>query len=301
MPVHSAFLKYFDQVCRSGSIRLAARKLYVASSAINRQILKIEDELGIALFERSHKGLKLTPAGQLLADHISRTLADAKKTMAAISALRDGTGEIITIAGQESVITRFLPQALLALHANYPNIVTAFKTVNGSQLAGLLLAGGADIALMFDPEPNDNIACLAQCQLPVGAVMSPDHPLAHKPAIAMQDCIKYPLVLPDQTWPLRHRLDQVLTTIEEQPNVLTSSNSLHFMQAIIAQKQAIGFQSILGFEDKLNKAELIFVPWVEEQPQQQMLAICTPMTLVRTEAVRAVLKLLCQRLQDYAA
>lgn len=66
MPVHSAFLKYFHEVCKTESIRKAARNLYVASSAINRQILMMESELGVKLFERSHAGATLTPAGELL-------------------------------------------------------------------------------------------------------------------------------------------------------------------------------------------------------------------------------------------
>lgn len=81
MPIHSSFLKYFDEVCKCGSIRKAASNLHIASSAVNRQILKIEDELQVKLFERSHEGIKLTEAGELLSAHISRTLNDADRTL----------------------------------------------------------------------------------------------------------------------------------------------------------------------------------------------------------------------------
>ena len=52
MPVFSPFIRYFDEVARQGSIRRAADRLNVAPSAVNRQILKLEDELGAPLFER---------------------------------------------------------------------------------------------------------------------------------------------------------------------------------------------------------------------------------------------------------
>ena len=300
MPIHSAFLKYFDEVRRSGSIRLAARKLYVASSAVNRQILKIEDELGVALFERSHKGLKLTSAGQLLADHISRTLADAGQTVARINALRDGGGEIITIAGQESVIVRFLPQALLELYAAYPHTATAFKASSGTQLADLLLAGATDIALAFDPKPMDGIEILASCRLPVGAIMSAEHPLAEYTSVDLKTCAEYPLVLPDQSWPLRRRLDQALADLDAQPKILSSSNSVQFLQAIIAQKQGIGFQTMIGLEDKIGSGELLFVPWREETPVLQTFALCVKSSQGRSKAMSKILELLRQRLQDYA-
>ena len=300
MPVHSAFLKYFDQVRRSGSIRLAARKLYVASSAVNRQILKIEDELGVALFERSHKGLSLTPAGKLLADHISRTLADAEQTQAKIAALRDGGGEVITIAGQESVIARLLPQVLLELHAAYPTIATAFKASSGTQLAELLLAGTVDIALAFDPESISTIEILASCQLPVGAVMSKNHPLAACSTVDLKTCADYPLVLPDQSWPLRQRLDQALAGLDLQPKILTSSNSVQFLQAIVAQEQGIGFQTIVGLEDKISSSALMFIPWHEGVPVKQTLALCRRTEQTCSAAMTTVLELLHKRLQDYA-
>src|SRR5262245_32945798 len=52
LPVFSPFIRYFDEVARQGSIRRAADRLNVAPSAVNRQILKLEDELGAPLFER---------------------------------------------------------------------------------------------------------------------------------------------------------------------------------------------------------------------------------------------------------
>ena len=91
---------------------------------MNRQILKVEDELGIKPFERSHNGIRLTPAGQLLAAHVGRTLADAARAVAEISALNNSTRPVVTIAGQESVIARFLPPALVELHAARPDVST---------------------------------------------------------------------------------------------------------------------------------------------------------------------------------
>jgi DNA-binding transcriptional LysR family regulator len=58
-----AVLRYVDQVARSGSIQRAAKELNIAASAINRQILTLEHDLGVALFERVSKGMRLTPAG----------------------------------------------------------------------------------------------------------------------------------------------------------------------------------------------------------------------------------------------
>lgn len=61
--MHSAALRYFAVVARSGSIRRASEELNVAASAVSRQVQKIEYELGLPLFERMPDGLRLTEAG----------------------------------------------------------------------------------------------------------------------------------------------------------------------------------------------------------------------------------------------
>ena len=299
MPIHSAFLKYFNEVRRCGSIRLAARKLYVASSAVNRQILKIEDELDVKLFERSASGIRLTPAGELLAQHISRTLADAERTLADIAALKHSARLVITIAGQESVIARFLPPALMELHAESPDISTVFKAAGGIQLQELLLAGSADIALAFDPEPNNLIKQVATIQLPVGAVMTPAHPLAGRATVALADCTPFPIVLPDQSWPLRELLDHEIEKAGLSPTIITSSNSVEFLKAMVDQQLGIGFQTIIGIETHVGNGELRHIALVDSKPVQQKFALCVRTDRLHAPVIQRVLDLLKKRLDDY--
>jgi len=224
MPIHSAFLKYFDEVCRSGSVRLAARRLHVASSAVNRQILKVEDELGVKLFQRSHDGMTLTPAGELLSQHIRQTLAEAQRTLDEIAAVGAGSAPPITIAAQESVIGRFLPPVLVQFHAQFPEVCTAFKAAGGEQLNELLQLGSADVALAFDPVPVPKVTQIAAQRLPVGAVVSTNHPVAKRSAVSIEDCVSYPVILPDQSWPLRSVLDTLIAASDVQLNIATWSN-----------------------------------------------------------------------------
>ena len=72
--MHAVVLKYFLEVARCGSIRKAAQNLVVASSAVNRQILRLEDELGTELFDRVPTHIRLNAAGAGLQQHILSTL-----------------------------------------------------------------------------------------------------------------------------------------------------------------------------------------------------------------------------------
>ncbi len=77
--LHSQLLRYLDEVARAGSIRKASEKLNISSSSINRQILALEDELGSPIFHRLHRQLRLTQTGEILIDHVRRTLKDLNR------------------------------------------------------------------------------------------------------------------------------------------------------------------------------------------------------------------------------
>jgi len=298
MPIHAAFLRYFDEVCRRGSIRLAARHLYVASSAVNRQILKVEEELGTPLFERNPGGLRLTEAGRLLQQHVGRTLIDGERTLAEIAALAERARPQVTLLGQESVIAHFLPPALVTLHAEQPQVSTVFKAVSGTRLVEELAAGHGDVALAFDPQPASGVEQMASCELAVGAVVSAEHPLAGRERVSLADCAPFPIVLPDRSWPLRERLDRAIEHSALDMNIATTSNSVEFLKAMVEQRQGIGFQALIGIEPQVQRGELLHIP-LGEPPLRQHFCLLVRSDCARQPVVLRVLELLAARLDDY--
>lgn len=299
MPVHASFLKYFSEVCKTGSIRKAARNLYVASSAVNRQILKVENELGVKLFERSHAGIKLTLAGELLAKHVDFTLADFERTRYAIAAMGSQAKKRLTIVGQESVIARFLPPALVAVHARFPEVSTSFKAAGGIQLNDMLLNGVADIALAFDPPSVAGIVRFAEARIPVGAVLAAGHPISGETQLSLQACAQYPLILPDRSWPLRQLIDREIQNAGIKANIKTSSNSVEFLRAMLDLEQGIGFQTAIGIETEIEQGLLVHVPLHSPAPVTQTFAICVREDTENWEPFAFALTLLASKLLDY--
>lgn len=278
---------------------MAARKLHVASSAVNRQILKIEDELGVKLFERHANGIRLTHEGELLQEHVKRTLMDAEKTLSEIKVLHKKDRETITIVGQESVIARFLPPALVALHGQYPKMATSFKAADGNELKELLLSGVADIALAFDPQPHPDIEIRASCELEVGAIMTQGHPLQDRRSISLKECVSYPVILPDQSWPLRALLDREIQALGVQLDIVTSSNSEEFLRSMLDQKLGIGFQTVMGIEAQLETRELVLVPLINDEPIRQRFSVCVLKSSSLPKPLQYIIDSLGERLQQY--
>ena len=96
--LHSRLLTYVDEVARTGSIRKAASHLNVAASAISRQILALETELGTPIFQRLPRKLILTAAGEVLVGHIRQTLKELTRAQSKIEELKGLRRGEITVA-----------------------------------------------------------------------------------------------------------------------------------------------------------------------------------------------------------
>ena len=89
--LHSRLLRYLDAVASAGSIRKAAEELNIAASAINRRILALEAELGTPVFERLHKRMRLTSAGEMVVSHVRQTLREHERMQTRIEDLKADT------------------------------------------------------------------------------------------------------------------------------------------------------------------------------------------------------------------
>jgi DNA-binding transcriptional LysR family regulator len=244
MALHAAVLTYFDTVVRLGSIRKAADRLNVASSAINRQILKLENYLGTPLFERLPRGMRLTSAGEVLIRHIRDTLREfdlVRAEIAELSGLRKG---MVVIAAVEGVTADFLPRIISRFHKNYPGISFTVNIVDSVQVLSMLRSNDADIGLVFNPPARSGVKLVTSIPLKIGAIMAPNHPLAKRTTLRLSECQTYPLILPDITHPNRDWLNSLLKNPTVGSHPAAVSNSFHLMSA--AHELGIAFQTSVG-------------------------------------------------------
>ena len=121
MPAFSRFLRYFIAVGRLGSIRKAADELNVSASAIDRQILNVEAEIGMPLFERLPTGLRLTAAGEIMMAAggalAEKALSEVRAQIEDLRGLKRGHVEIAVI---DALAKGMIPAAIQSLQTRYP-------------------------------------------------------------------------------------------------------------------------------------------------------------------------------------
>jgi DNA-binding transcriptional LysR family regulator len=200
MTVFSRFARYFDQVARQSSVRKAAEGLNIAASAVDRQILLVEKELGTPLFERLPHGLRLTSAGELLVAGIRRWRADFDRVMSQIEDLRGLKRGHVTVLSTQGAATEFLPAVIAAFSREYPRITYEVTATETRFVTERILSGDAEIGVTFNPPQLPTLSVKRSAQISVGALAPHDHPLAKKRNLRLSDCAGYPVIVPHETF-----------------------------------------------------------------------------------------------------
>ncbi|PKU25693.1 LysR family transcriptional regulator [Telmatospirillum siberiense] len=205
--MQSTALRYFLEVVRTGSITEASRRLNVAGSAISRQISRLEEDLGVPLFERRPRGMILSQAGELLAHHARRTLLDLEHVVTEIRRLRGLTTGIVRLGGTEGFAAGLLPDAIYDFRNRYPGIRFDLKILPSAEVTKLVRDGDLDIGLTFVLSPEPGIKVEATRRAPLIALMPPGHPFASREALTLADLVAQPLALPERNSTARQLFD----------------------------------------------------------------------------------------------
>ena len=195
-------LRYFLAVAREESISEAAERLHVTQPTLSRQLMDLEEELGVKLFERARRSRKivLTEAGTFLRRHAEEIVLLADKTEAAfVSAGEDIAGDVYVAAGETEAV-RLLAKAAGLLHREHPQIRHHISSGDGLYVEDQLDKGLADFGLMLGPVNPEKYEVLPLPHRDVwGVLMQKTSPLAEKEAIQNTDLWSEPLILSRQS------------------------------------------------------------------------------------------------------
>ena len=238
--------RYIDAISRAGSIRKAAEQLAITPSALNRRVLALEDELGVAIFDRLGRGVRLSTAGELLVDLMRKHLAEAellKSRIADLSGLRRGH---VSVACSQAVLPHFLPDQIQAYQAAFPQVTFSAYNLDGAEAAEALLSYGADIAIVFEPLRHADFQTVCAVPQPILAFMSDTHPLARRAVISLGDCLDYPLALPTRRYAVRQTLQAHADRMSVRLEPAIEADSYVLLQRFVTNSAAIAFELQIG-------------------------------------------------------
>lgn len=271
--LHSRLMRYIDEVARTGSIRQAAERLSVASSAVNRQIIAYEEELGIPIFERLSRGVRLTAAGELLVEHIRATMKDHARTIGRVGDLKTLRRTRIHIATLEALTTDVLAPVIGAWHATYPLTKISVSAMPTERIAVSVGAGEAQLGLGFDLPFEPNLTAYSRTPCSLGLVVHVGHPLAGRSSVRPGDFLQFPFALPADGLTLRTIFDRLMRRARVSLDPLVESNSIDLLKRLAVLGELATVLTRADVELERQRGTLAFIPIVADENGSQTLVV----------------------------
>ncbi len=296
--MHAAILKYFCAVARAGSIRKASEELHVATSALSRQIQKLEDELGTPLFERFPKGLRLTRAGEEVLRHADATLHEFEILKGQIASLKGVKSGQVRMIALDSLLVKFLPEQIMAFHAAHPGVDFRVQTGPHGRIAALVAEGEVDLGLTFNISHPDDTQLISDVPMPLMAMVSKSHPLAKQRSVTLQECAQYNLLLQMDTEPIRSLIDIELSVLQRSGRILVTSNHLMMLRSLVKNGLGVAFYTPIGLMEEIAAGDIVGVPLEGTTLGELRLGILVPRRRQLTHAASAMVEQLSAALAE---
>ncbi len=267
-------LMYLDQVARAGSIRKAAARLHISASAINRQILALEDELGTPLFQRLPRKMVLTAAGEVLIHHVRQSFKELEWAQVKIEELKGLRRGEVTIAMMSGLAANLIPRMASEFRRANPRVKLILRQLtDGDEIMAAVESGEADLGLGFDFDLPPTLRIISSAAGRLGAVVAPGHPLADKTSLRISDCIAYPIIIADKSTVIRPYLNDVFAKALVTVHPVIETNSIEVMRHAAMVDQGLTFLTPFDIEFDQRAGRLIYIPVRELAQQSQQLML----------------------------
>lgn len=190
-------LRYFVVVAEEQNITRAAARLHVSQPPLSRQIRDLEQELGVALFERSAQAVRLTEAGSAFLGEARAVLHRVDQAVDHVRAVASKCGGELRVGYAPSPTVELLPPALRAFSKALPRVKVVLRDMTGGEMLEGLDKGRIDVALIVKPALKAarglNVETLREYR--TGVAVPPGHPFASRKAVTVKDVAAQPLVV----------------------------------------------------------------------------------------------------------
>ena len=199
----------FYHVARLRSITKAARMLQLGQPTVTTHLRKLEDELGVVLFDRIHRPIQLTSKGATILEMI----APVVNGLAALRTYIDNSGQqgSLTIAAYSELVLHQLPDIVQAFRARYPDVLIRLISRSHSEMVQMTKSGEVDLALSTaNSVPDPHLDFVELFQSSTMLITPPGHELLDRHPVQISDIGRCPLILYNPGTIIRTRLERAL-------------------------------------------------------------------------------------------
>lgn len=290
-------LRYVEEVARQGSIQAASRELGIAASAIDRQIILLEEELGAPLFERQPNGMRPTHVGGLVIALARRWKTDAGGLFTTVRNMKGIDIGTVRLVAMDSHANGLMPDLVSHLAASHAGVSLDIEIVSPDQSVEMLLEDRAEVGAIFNLRAQRDVHVLWSADLPLGCVTSRDHPLASCASVTLKTASEYPLATQNRSLAIRRYFEDRHSWLFSERPPPVATNSLQLVKCLALTGNYVAITSELDMAPEIIAGDLVFVPISDAIARPQTISIAISSRRALPRIARIVAEKLIERVE----
>jgi DNA-binding transcriptional LysR family regulator len=260
--------RYFLEVVRCGSIRVASTRLNVVPSALSRQIQNLESELGVPLFERRPRGMALTAAGEVYARYAQAVALESERMRSDLEELRGLRRGVIRIATVEGVVADSLTSVIAKFRARHPGIRFNLVTLGTDHVVAAVRDNRVDIGVSFHAQPDAAVRFVRRFRDPLMALLHPGNSLASRSKVSLREMLSMPIAVPESGFGIRRLIDEQCRRLGESLVPALETNSIEALRGFARSGAGVTFLPGNSFQRELRQGEVVSIPLADRALNQ---------------------------------
>jgi DNA-binding transcriptional LysR family regulator len=252
-------LRYFVAVAEELSFTRASERLFIAQPSLSTQMKQLELELGVELFNRSRRTIRLTDAGRVLLDDARQVLAQVDQTVELVRRVGSGGSGQLSIGFVPSASNLVLPRMLDTFRRDFPDVELFLREMPPDEVRRSLHERRIDVGFLMVPFDDETLSCETIVSEPLIAAIPAGHPLARARSVTVASLAAEPFILPRQ-YSIPGYQARVLLACERagvEPRVV--QKDIWLMQTVIALVAGgIGVALVPASEQHLHREGVVY-------------------------------------------
>lgn len=249
-------LRTFLVISEVGSLTKAVDKLWLTQPAISRQVQALEASLGVVLFERTRRSMRLTDAGVVLQKYAERCMSLIVDCEQALEEVRVGTvGHIhLGVGGTHPMYE--LPELLQSFASRFPDVEVSVRTGRSQEIIDSVHERQLDLAFIRTPIADPGIHSVYLYEEPIILVAQPGQCKVDS-SLELEDVLSYPIILFPKGTSFRKQVDTMFSKIQITPRIRLETDSVEEIRRFVALGMGIAFLPASTVEDDLIAKRLV--------------------------------------------
>ena len=250
-------LSVFYGVVKAGSVNAAARLLHTSQPAVSREVRSLEERLGVTLFDRLPRGMRLTEAGQTLAAYAERIFGLEQAAERAIRNLADLEGGELTLGASNTLGLYLLPPVVAAFHSRYPKLNITLDVANTQEIVKGVLDSRFAVGFVEGRVQHEDLEPKELRRDRIVAVVTPRHPLAKARNLSLKSVAAAPSILREPGSGTREIVEDAFRQRGLQLSCTLQIGSSEGLKRATLEGGAVGWMSEVCVAEELRSGRLV--------------------------------------------